>query len=272
METTPYGAAYGRETTTPTGPGTAAPPRGQAVASGLRSAKPSGAELRFPPGYLPGESAGMRDLYRQMRFVARTRLPVLIHGETGVGKEPLASTLHRSSNRADGPFVAVNAAAIPNDLLEAEMFGVGVGVATGVAPRPGIFRQAHGGSLFLDEVGEMGPRLQTKLLRVLQEKEIRPLGGRSERVDVRILAATNADLRSGGLRRDLYFRLAGVVLGVPPLRHRPEDLPALADYFLGRFRALAGGGPRRFTAGAIERLGNHGWPGNVRELEHAVQR
>lgn len=234
-------------------------------------------ELRFPSGYLVGAAPAMRALYLRMRPVLRGGLPVLIHGETGVGKEVVARLLHHSSELRDGPFEAVNCAAIPDQLLEAELFGIGRGVATGVEPRPGRFRLAAGGTLFLDEIGEMSPGLQAKLLRVLQEREIRPLGARAPQLlQARVVAATNVDLdrqlAAGALRRDLYYRLAGVVLEVPPLRRRTEDLPGLVELFLRRFVAESGIRVRGLTAAALQTLCRYSWPGNVRELEHEVRR
>ncbi len=235
-------------------------------------------ELVFPPGYHVGTSAAMRSLYQHMRSVARGRLAVLIHGETGVGKEAVAHILHASSPRAAQPFVAVNCAAIPEALLEAEMFGIVKGAATGVEPRPGLFQQAEGGTLFLDEIGEMPRTLQPKLLRALQEGEIQPLGGRARSVDVRILAATNAALslrgrgETGGLREDLFYRLAGAVLEVPPLRRCREEIPGLVAHFLEQFSAREEVHPRGMTAGALARLRAYSWPGNVRELEQEMHR
>lgn len=235
-------------------------------------------QLVFPDGYRPGTSPAMRALYRKMHPLTRGRLSVLIHGETGVGKEAVAHILHASSPRSSKPFVAVNCAAIPKELLEAEMFGVVKGAATGVDPRPGLFRQADGGTLFLDEVGEMPPALQPKLLRSLQDGEIRPLGGQSLAVDVRVLAATNAPSKpgdpedAGGLREDLYYRLAGAVLEVPPLRRCREDIPGLAAHFLEQLAATEGIHPRGMTAGAVDRLRSYSWPGNVRELHQEMHR
>lgn len=233
-------------------------------------------DLVFPEGYRPGTSATMMRLYEQMGRLRKGDLSVLIHGETGTGKELVARILHNSSDRRQGPFVAVNCAAIPADLLEAEMFGIGKGVATGVEPRAGKFQLAEGGSLFLDEIGEMAPALQAKLLRTLQEKEVHPLGSRApQKVDVRILAATNVDLEkemeTGALRSDLYYRLAGFLLEVPPLRHRREDIPGLIEHFLRIFAHEAGVRIRGVSVGALRRLNAHAWPGNVRELEHEIR-
>ncbi len=233
-------------------------------------------ELSFPDDYLPGTSPAMVALYRQMRALLEGDLPILITGPTGVGKERLASILHRSSDRRDGPLVAINCAAIPADLLEAELFGIGKGVATGVVQRKGKFQLAEGGTLLLDEIGELAPPLQAKLLRALQEKQIQPVGGRPQRIDVRILAATNADLDNlmdrGDFRRDLYYRLAGYALTVPPLRECPQDIPPLIEYF---FRGFAGETRKRvrgITVKALRLLSDYSWPGNVRELQHEIRR
>ena len=233
-------------------------------------------EVRFPPAYVPGVSAAMAAVYARMRPVLHSDVPVLIVGETGVGKELLARSLHLSSLRRSGPMVAVNCAAIPAELLESELFGIGDRVATGVAGRRGVFEQAAGGTLFLDEIAEMPVELHVKLLRVLEDRELRPLGERPRPIDVRVLAATNADLgaqvEAGRFRRDLYFRIAGYVLEIPPLRRRREDVPVLVEGFLRRFCAEVGKPVRGVTVRALRALVARDWPGNVRELEHEVRR
>ena len=217
----------------------------------------------------------MTALYRLMRRVAPSAVPVIVRGETGAGKEPVALTLHASSGRR-GAFVSLSCAAIPSELLEAELFGIEQGVATGVTARAGRFRQAEGGTLFLDEIGEMSPHLQAKLLRALQEKEIHPVGGEPRSIDVRIVSATNADLdarmQRGDFRPDLYFRLAGCTLEVPALREISEDIPGLVAHFLGRFVADTGTRVHGLTVRALQRLMAYRWPGNVRELEHEMRR
>ena len=232
--------------------------------------------LVFPEGYVPGNSPAARHLHEQLRPLVHGDLPVLLLGETGVGKEFLARILHDSSPRRRGPFVAVNCAAIPADLLEAEMFGIGKGVATGVAERRGKFQMAEGGTLFLDEIGDMPLELQAKLLRALQEKEIQPVGGAPAAVDLRVIAATNSDLdrrmEEGRFRRDLYFRVAGFALRVPPLRERREDVPTLVEAFLRAFARESGKTLRGVTVKALRLLIGYAWPGNVRELEHEVRR
>lgn len=194
--------------------------------------------LEFPPGHVVGSSPAMLRLYAQVLTAAGSRLPVLIVGETGVGKESVAQLVHRSSERRDGPLVAINCAAIPKDLLEAELFGIGERVATGVARRPGKFRQADGGTLLLDEIAEMPAELQAKLLRVLQEGRVEPLGGPPHAVDIHLVAATNQDLakliREGRFRSDLYYRLAGFILEVPALRDRREDIRPLIEHMIRR--------------------------------------
>jgi len=232
--------------------------------------------LAFPVGYVPGDSPVMRAFYVQLRPLVQGDLPVLLLGETGVGKEFLARILHDSSPRRRGPFVAINCAAIPADLLEAEMFGIGKGVATGVVERTGKFQMAERGTLFLDEIGDMPLELQAKLLRALQEKEVQPVGGAPVPVDIRVLAATNSDLQrrmeEGRFRRDVYFRVAGFALRVPPLRERREDIPALVESFMRAFTKGAGKAPRGITVKALRALIEYSWPGNVRELEHEVRR
>jgi transcriptional regulator with AAA-type ATPase domain len=237
---------------------------------------PTGGGLVFPEGYIKGESPAMASLYGQMQALLEGDLPVLILGETGVGKEILARSLHASSARREKPFVAINCAAIPADLLEAEMFGIGKGIATGVVERTGKFQLAHHGTLFLDEIGDMSPDLQAKLLRALQEKEIQPVGGAPVAVDIRVVAATNSDLlqriEQGRFRRDLYYRVAGYALRVPPLRERREDIPALVDGFMRAFARQAEKSVRGITVKAVRTLVEYGWPGNIRELEHEVRR
>jgi DNA-binding NtrC family response regulator len=232
--------------------------------------------LVFPEGFVPGESPAMVSLYGQMKPLLQGDLPVLLVGETGVGKELIARTLHASGARAKGPFVAINCAAIPSELLEAEMFGIGKGVATGVVERPGRFQLANGGTLFLDEIGDMSLDLQAKLLRAVQEKEIQPVGSAPVPVDLRVVTATNSDLlrriEEGRFRRDLYYRIAGYVLRVPPLRERREDVAALVEAFLRAFSHEIGKPIQGITLKALRALVDHAWPGNVRELEHEVRR
>jgi DNA-binding NtrC family response regulator len=210
--------------------------------------------------------------------VARAEASVLITGESGTGKEVLARHIHGASRRAMGPFVALNCAALPENLLESELFGHEKGAFSGaVAVRKGRFEQAEGGTLLLDEIGEMDLRLQAKLLRTLQEREVDRLGGtKPVKVDVRILAATNRDLmaevQAGRFRADLYFRLDVVRLQVPALRDRQEDILPLARHFAARYARANGLPERPFAPDAVAALRRHGWPGNVRELENAIHR
>jgi DNA-binding NtrC family response regulator len=232
--------------------------------------------LAFPEGYVPGDSPAMRSFYAELRSLVHSDLPVLLMGETGVGKELLARMLHDSSPRRDGPYVAINCAAIPADLLESEMFGIGKGIATGVSERRGKFQMAEGGTLLLDEIGDMPLELQAKLLRALQEKEVQPVGGAPVSVDIRVVAATNSDLQrrmeEGRFRRDLYFRIAGFTLHVPPLRERRDDVPVLVESFMRVHARETGKGVRGITVKALRALTDYAWPGNVRELEHEVRR
>ncbi len=249
------------------------PGREPAPAAGAGRHRPA---LRFPSGFVVGASQVMERLYDEVRTLCRGDLPVLITGETGVGKEHVARILHLSSERARGPFLAVNCAAIPTDLLEAEMFGVAEGAATGVRTREGLLARARGGTLLLDELADMPPLLQAKLLRAVQEKEIQPVGGRPVAVDVRIVAATNRDLlaavEAGRFRSDLYYRVAGAVLLVPPLRERREDIAALIESFLRAAAKASGRSIRGLTVKALDALVAHEWPGNVRQLVHEVHR
>jgi transcriptional regulator with PAS, ATPase and Fis domain len=203
---------------------------------------------------------------------------VLITGESGTGKELVAKSIHWNSPRKDRPFVAINCAAIPDALLESELFGYKRGAFTDArTDRAGIFVEADGGTIFLDEIAELSPAMQAKLLRVLQEREIRPLGAaRAERVDVRVLAATNKNLdqrrRQGTFREDLYYRLNVIHIDLPPLRERAEDILALSEHFLSQSAARARKDIRGFHEAAKKALLGHIWPGNVRELENVVER
>jgi two-component system, NtrC family, response regulator HydG len=218
-----------------------------------------------------GRSATIRAVLDVLFLAAPTDATVLIEGETGTGKELVAKALHRLSRRSRAPFVAVNCAALPESLVESELFGHAKGAFTGAdRMREGRFRQANGGTLFLDEIGEMPLSLQAKLLRVIQEGEVQPLGmDQTQNVDVRVIAATNRKLdelvSAGKFRSDLYYRLNVVPLQLPPLRDRREDIAPLAAHFLGS----AG---RRFTPAAMATLERYSWPGNVREMENLIQR
>ncbi|HEX8908096.1 MAG TPA: sigma-54 dependent transcriptional regulator [Anaeromyxobacteraceae bacterium] len=225
-----------------------------------------------------GESPAVRSLLAAAARVAPRDITVLVSGETGTGKELIGSLLHAQSKRASGPLVRFNCSAIPAELAEAELFGHVRGAFTGATQgRPGFFAEASGGTLILDEVGELPPSVQGKLLRALQEGEIQPVGsGRTEKVDVRIVACTNRDLRAetaaGRFREDLYYRLAVVELVVPPLRERREDIPALAREFARRYADRFGMDETPLAPALVERLCALDWPGNVRQLENTVAR
>jgi two-component system response regulator HydG len=234
---------------------------------------------RYALGAMIGQSIAMRETFELVTRVADSTLPVVILGETGAGKSQLARALHAESERASAPFVSVNCAAIPEPLLESELFGHVRGAFTGAnTARAGLFVEANGGTLFLDEIGDMHPVLQAKLLHAIENRKIRALGASRERdVDVRIVTATHRDLRklvaSGTFRGDLLYRLEGVTIEVPPLRQRREDIPLLAEHFLREAKARHPKGTvERFSAAASRVLLEYNWPGNVRELEHAVGR
>lgn len=222
------------------------------------------------------ESPAMQRVLDLIARAASSHANVLIRGESGTGKEMVARMLHGNSPRAEKPFVAINCAALPETLLESELFGIERGVATGVEGRPGKFELANGGTVFLDEIGDIPLALQAKLLRVLQEREVEKLGGRRRiPVDVRILAATHRDLEQmveqGEFRQDLYYRLKVVEITLPPLRERREDLPLLVRHFLDRFGKREGLGVVRMTHEAMQRILRYPFPGNVRELENLVE-
>jgi DNA-binding NtrC family response regulator len=227
---------------------------------------------------LVGRSAAMQAIYKEIGRVASKPVAVLIRGETGTGKELIARALYQHSERAGAPFIAVNCAAIPETLLESELFGHEKGAFTGAAARRiGRFEQAHGGTLFLDEIGDMTPGTQVKLARVLQEKCLQRLGGKENiPLDVRVIAATHRDLETAIQRRefreDLYYRLNVVVIALPPLRQRREDIAELARYFLQKHGPALGNAQPSIQAEAIEFLQAQPWPGNVRQLENAVRK
>ena len=229
-------------------------------------------------GAMVGRSAPMQELFRAIERVARSKASVLIRGESGTGKELVARALHDLGPRSEGPFVAVNCAAIPETLLESELFGHERGAFTDAREqRIGRFEAAGGGTLFLDEVGEIAPAMQGKLLRALQERVIERLGGAHPiPVDVRIVAATNRDLeasiQAGEFRSDLYYRINVVPLTIPPLRQRREDIPLLAEHVLARISTEAGRGKMSLAPEATELFQGYAWPGNVRELENAIER
>ena len=240
---------------------------------------PVPAEEAEPEERLPlvGRSAAMQEIYRTVARLTTTDLTVMITGESGTGKELVARALHDYGRRRGGPFVAINMAAIPRELIESELFGHERGAFTGALNRGiGRFEQAAGGTLFLDEIGDMPPEAQTRLLRVLQEGEFTTVGGRNPiKANVRIVAATHRDLRQsirqGLFREDLFYRLNVVPIRLPPLRERLEDIPLLARHFLDRARA-AGLPMKQLSPESLDRLKQHSWPGNARELENLMRR
>ncbi|HSC85621.1 MAG TPA: sigma-54 dependent transcriptional regulator [Polyangiaceae bacterium] len=225
-----------------------------------------------------GRSAAMRDVFDLVERIAPSRTSVLISGESGTGKEKVAESIHRSSERKDGPFLVVNCGALPENLMESELFGHEKGSFTGASERTlGMFREAEGGTLFLDEIGELPLPLQVKLLRVLQERKVRPVGSTKEvPVDVRVLAATNRDIeaevQAERFRQDLYYRINVIRLVLPPLRERREDIPFLAEAFLQRFSREQGKEVLGLTPDALRALSVYDFPGNVRELENMMER
>jgi PAS domain S-box-containing protein len=235
-------------------------------------------EGRSRVGDLVSRSPLMRRLFEVLPAIASSPSTVLILGETGTGKEVMARTLHELSPRSRGPFVAVNCGALPDTLLESELFGYRAGAFTGAQrDKPGRFALAKGGTLFLDEIGEISPAMQVRLLRVLQERSYEPLGATTtEKADVRVMAASNRDLaawvREGKFREDLYYRINVVRLELPPLRRRLEDLPLLASQFMERFNRIQGRAVKGISREALALLMAHEWPGNVRELENIIER
>ncbi|MCP3981895.1 MAG: sigma-54-dependent Fis family transcriptional regulator [bacterium] len=263
------------------------PPHAEAILLSARNAlrqsdlEEENRELRDRAGVydeMIGSSPPMKNLFEQITRTAPTQARVLIVGENGTGKELIARALHRNSSRADGPFVRVNCAAIPRELFESELFGHERGAFTGAtARRKGKFQRAHRGTLFLDEVGEIPPALQAKLLRALESGEVEPVGSdREVNVDARVIAATNKDLdravADGEFRRDLYYRLQVVTLSAPPLRERLDDLPDLARHFLEHACVEHNLPRKKLNADALDRLKGHAFPGNVRELRNVIER
>jgi len=229
-------------------------------------------------GAIVTRNGRMREIFELIRKVCDVKTSVLILGESGTGKELVAKAIHHNGSRRDGPFVAVNCGAIPENLLESELFGHVRGAFTdAAADRAGLFEEAHGGTLFLDEIGDMPPSLQVKLLRVLQEGEVRRVGAeRTKKVDVRVISATSRDLErevaEGRFREDLFFRLNVFGITLPPLRERLEDVPLLAAHFLDKHGAALGKPGVRVSPEALRLLIGYGWPGNVRELENCIER
>ena len=225
-----------------------------------------------------GQSPNMQEVFAAVMRVAPTRATVLLAGESGIGKDLIARAIHHHSPRRDRPFVKINCSAIPENLMESELFGYERGAFTGASTsRAGKFEQADGGTAFLDEIGDVPPPVQVKLLRVLQEREFERLGSnKTQTVDVRVIAATNQDLRAaleqGAFREDLYYRLNVVPINIPPLRDRKSDIPNLVEHFLAKYGEETGGRIQSVTPAAMEKLIAYHWPGNVRELENIMQR
>jgi transcriptional regulator with PAS, ATPase and Fis domain len=229
-------------------------------------------------GEFVGTSKAMQEVYDLIQSLSSSDASAIITGESGTGKELAARTIHRLSKRADGPFIPVNSAAIPETLIESEIFGHEKGAFTGaIGTRPGCFELANGGTLFLDEIGEMPLQLQPKLLRVLEDGRVRRLGGKQEfEFDVRVIAATNQEPRNaiqeGRLREDLYYRLTVFTVHLPPLRDRKEDIPLLAQHFIGEFNKKHGTGVEALRDDALDMLMAYSWPGNVREFRNVMER
>jgi two-component system response regulator AtoC len=244
----------------------------------VADASPDGGAPIADTSVVVGRSPAMVEVYRTVARVAASRSTVLIEGESGTGKELIAAALHRHSDRAGKRLVAVDCGSLTDSLLESELFGYVRGAFTGaIGDKKGLFEEANGGTIFLDEIGDIGASMQAKLLRVLQEYEIKRVGGQEWiRVDVRVVAATNRNLQQlverGTFREDLFYRLKVVTILLPPLRDRREDIPLLAEYFVRRYAARSGKAISHLTAEAMTLLTEHPWPGNIRELEHCIER
>jgi Nif-specific regulatory protein len=239
---------------------------------------PKSEQVSPPLPEIVGNATAMQDVYRLVRLAAPRSANVLLIGETGTGKEVIAKAVHKLSRRADGPFIRVNCGALHENLLESELFGHIKGSFTGaVENKTGRFEAAHGGTIFLDEINSTSPKLQVKLLRVLQEREFERVGeSRTIRVDVRVIAATNTSLEqaveTGDFREDLYYRLNVIPIVLPPLRERRDDIPLLASYFLKRYSEQNKCPVPELTPNVVDALKAHDWPGNVRELENTLER
>lgn len=235
-------------------------------------------DTRYEFSNIIGRSPAMRDIFHTVERVAPTRATVLLAGESGVGKDMIGRAIHQHSPRKDHPYVKINCTAIPENLMESELFGYEKGAFTGAnTSKPGKFEQANGGTVFLDEIGDVPGNIQVKLLRILQERQFERLGSNLTRdVDVRVIAATNVDLRvaleEGRFREDLYYRLNVVPINIPPLRDRKEDIPFLAMHFVQKLSKDLGSVAHEISPAAIDRLLQHSWPGNVRELENTIER
>jgi DNA-binding NtrC family response regulator len=250
--------------------------RGRLISENRRLKARVDTEQRFQG--LVGVSPAMQTVFDSLEMLGKSDVTVLITGASGTGKNLAARALHDLSSRREGPFVRVSCPTVPENILESELFGYARGAFThAVADRRGLFQEADGGTIFLDEIGDISPAIQAKLLQVLEEKEFRPLGrNRSVQVDVRVVAATNSDLEDrmaqGEFREDLYYRLCVVEVHMPPLSERREDIPLLVDHFLGRHNPAPDQDPKRLTPALLAQFVQHPWPGNVRELENLVKR
>ncbi len=235
-------------------------------------------EERYDFEKILGESRVITDLIHEVKKIADARSNVLVLGETGTGKELFARAIHFNGSRRDNPFIPINCSAIPDNLLESELFGYVKGAFTGaVSSKRGLFEEADGGSIFLDEIGDLSPSLQSKLLRVIDDHEIRPLGGvQTKKVDIRFITATNKDIagavKDGSFREDLFFRINVMMLRLPPLRERKEDIIILARHFLDRYAAEVGKNVKFIDDAAFKLLAEYYWPGNVRELQNIIER
>jgi DNA-binding NtrC family response regulator len=235
-------------------------------------------DQRYQFDNIIGRSAAMREIFHTVERVAPTRATVLLAGQSGVGKDMIARAIHQHSPRKNHPFIKINCTALPENLMESELFGYEKGAFTGAnSSKPGKFEQADQGTVFLDEIGDVPGNIQVKLLRILQERQFERLGSNLTRtVDVRVIAATNVDLRAaleqGRFREDLYYRLNVVPINIPPLRDRKEDIPFLARHFVQKLSAELGSVAKDISPAAIDRLLTHSWPGNVRELENTIER
>jgi len=244
----------------------------------LKWLSPSLAEAEREAQGIVGQSQRMQSVFRLIKLIAKSQATILIKGESGSGKELVARAIHRLSPKHDRPFVTIDCGALSESLLESELFGHVKGAFTGaITNKKGLFEEAHGSTLLLDEIGDTTLAFQSKLLRLLQEGEIRPVGStKSIRVDVRVIAATNRSLKQGvedkTFRDDLYYRLAVVPIEIPPLRQREEDIPLLVNYFIRKYCIQNRIESKRVAAKALKRLLDHSWPGNVRELQHTIER
>ncbi len=247
-----------------------------ATSKSLQTGKPQDLSTAFPE--IIGHSREMLKIFDMIQRVAPTPANVLIYGESGTGKELVAQAIHNHSKVAQQNFVPITCSAIPEDLMESELFGHIKGSFTGaISDKPGLFNEADGGTAFLDEIGELTPIIQTKLLRVLQEREVKPVGGtRAKRINVRIIAATNKiledEIREGRFREDLFYRLAVVPMRIPPLRERKEDVPLLVDHFLKKYSRQLGKEVQEISSYGLQVLMNYHFPGNIRELENIIER